>query len=145
MGANTLPKQEFVPELLPEQALKYPPTRFMGSKNKLLKNIWNVASPFEFDTVVDLFSGSGIVSYMFKSHGKAVISNDYMYMSATFAKAMVENNSVTLPIAEATKLLQPNHPSDNFVEKTFKGLPSISICAKKSGCSWDRWKGKKAC
>ena len=44
----------------------------MGSKRKLLGEIWNVASRFEFDTAVDLFSGSGIVGYMFKSHGKAV-------------------------------------------------------------------------
>lgn len=33
----------------------------MGSKSKLLAQIWAVASQFEFDTVVDLFSGSGIV------------------------------------------------------------------------------------
>lgn len=41
--------------------MKYPPTRYMGSKSKLLAQIWAVASQFEFDTVVDLFSGSGIV------------------------------------------------------------------------------------
>ena len=58
-----------VPEPLPEQVKKYPPTRFMGSKSKLLSEIWAVASQFEFDTVVDLFSGSGIVGYMFKAQG----------------------------------------------------------------------------
>ena len=63
-------------EPLSDQVSLYPPTRFMGSKRKLLSEIWNVASRFEFDTVVDLFSGSGIVGYMFKSHGKTVISND---------------------------------------------------------------------
>jgi len=122
MMSNTLLKQAFIPQFLPDQVLKYPPTRFMGSKNKLLKDIWRIASPFEFDTAVDLFSGSGIVGYMFKSHGKAVISNDYMHMSATFTKALVENNNVILPIPEAKKLLQPKHINDNFVESTFKGL-----------------------
>ena len=92
-------------EPLSDQVSLYPPTRFMGSKRKLLGEIWNVASRFEFDTAVDLFSGSGIVGYMFKSHSKTVISNDYMAMSATFTKAMVENNTVTLPMEEAEKLL----------------------------------------
>ena len=109
-------------EPLSDQVSLYPPTRFMGSKRKLLGEIWNVASRFEFDTVVDLFSGSGIVGYMFKSHGKTVISNDYMAMSATFTKAMVENNTVTLPIAEAEKLLIKKGEVDHFVSDTFKDL-----------------------
>lgn len=107
---------------LSDQVSLYPPTRFMGSKRKLLGEIWNVASRFEFDSVVDLFSGSGIVGYMFKSHGKTVISNDYMAMSATFTKAMVENNTVTLPIAEAEKLLIKQGEVDHFVSDTFKDL-----------------------
>ena len=109
-------------EPLSDQVSLYPPTRFMGSKRKLLGEIWNVSSRFEFDTVVDLFSGSGIVGYMFKSHGKTVISNDYMAMSATFTKAMVENNTVTLPIKEAEKLLIKQGEIDHFVSDTFKDL-----------------------
>lgn len=109
-------------EPLSDQVSLYPPTRFMGSKRKLLGEIWKVASRFEFDSVVDLFSGSGIVGYMFKSHGKTVISNDYMAMSATFTKAMVENNIVTLPIAEAEKLLIKQREVDHFVSDTFKDL-----------------------
>jgi len=107
---------------LPEQALKYPSTRYMGSKQKLLKTIGEVASQFRFDTAVDLFSGSGIVGYMFKTQGKAVISNDYMLMSACFTKAMVENNKINLPHSDALQLLEPERQSDRFVETTFKGL-----------------------
>lgn len=105
-----------------EQVNLYPPTRFMGSKRKLLDKIWEIASRFESETVIDLFSGSGIVGYMFKAHGKRVISNDYMAMSAMFTKAMVENNLVTLPVDEARKLLIPSDQCDYFVSKTFKGL-----------------------
>jgi len=107
---------------LSDQVSLYPPTRFMGSKRKLLGEIWNVASRFEFDTAVDLFSGSGIVGYMFKSHGKTVISNDYMAMSATFTKAMIENNTITLPMEEAEKLLIQQGEIDHFVSDTFQGL-----------------------
>ncbi len=120
------PKQgsmlKIVPQPLPEQVSKYPPTRYMGSKSKLLLQIWAVTSQFTFDTVVDLFSGSGIVGYMFKAKGKTVISNDYMVMSATFTKAMVENNNVLLPIEEAKSLLVKTKETDRFVETTFRGL-----------------------
>ncbi len=111
-----------VPEPLPEQMSKYPATRFMGSKSKLLSEIWSVASQFEFDTVVDLFAGSGIVGYMFKTQGKTVISNDYMAMSATFSKAMIENNGTILSIEEVEKLLIPSKEPDHFVANTFQGL-----------------------
>lgn len=107
---------------IPDQVQHYPPTRFMGSKSKLLTEIWAVASQFDVDTVVDLFSGSGIVGYMFKAQGKQVISNDYMSMSATFAKAMIENNRTTLPIDEAEDLLIAHHESDHFVLTKFQGL-----------------------
>lgn len=120
------PKQrtliKLVPKPLPEQVSSYPPTRFMGSKSKLLSEIWCVASQFNVNTVVDLFSGSGIVGYMFKAQGKAVISNDYMAMSATFTKAMIENNTVTLPLKEAEQLLIARKESDHFVSTKFQGL-----------------------
>lgn len=120
------PKQrtliKLLPKPLPEQVSAYPPTRFMGSKNKLLSEIWSVASQFNVDTVVDLFSGSGIVGYMFKAQGKSVISNDYMAMSATFTKAMIENNTVTLPLEEAERLLVAHKESDHFVSTKFQGL-----------------------
>lgn len=120
------PKQrtllKLLPEPLPEQVSAYPSTRFMGSKNKLLSEIWSVASQFNVDTVVDLFSGSGVVGYMFKAQGKAVISNDYMAMSAIFTKAMVENNTVTLPLEEAEQLLVVHKESDHFVSTKFQGL-----------------------
>lgn len=117
---QTLVKLE--PQPMPQQVAAYPPTRFMGSKSKLLSEIWSVVSQFNVNTVVDLFSGSGVVGYMLKAQGKAVISNDYMAMSATFTKAMVENNSVTLPLDEAKTLLVAHKESDHFVADTFKGL-----------------------
>lgn len=111
-----------VPVPLSGQTMLYPPTRYMGAKSKLLSEIWSVASQFTFETAVDLFSGSGIVGYMLKSHGKAVVSNDYMAMSSTFAKAMIENNNITLRQDEALVLLEPRKRADRFVETKFRGL-----------------------
>jgi DNA adenine methylase len=109
-------------EPLSKQAFKYPSTRYMGSKNKLLTEIWGLASQFDFDTAIDLFSGSGVVGYMFKAQGKSVLSNDYMAMSAVFTKAMVENNTTVLPREEAELLLEHVKENDHFVESTFQGL-----------------------
>jgi DNA adenine methylase len=107
---------------LPKQMEKFPPTRFMGSKQNLVQYIWGVASQFDFDSVLDLFSGSGVVSYMFKTQNKQVFSNDYMAFSATFAKALIENNNVTLTEDDIQILCDPETPKDYFVSSTFKDL-----------------------
>ena len=106
----------------PEQVARFPRTRFMGSKQKLLGNIEAAVEKFAYDSVIDLFSGSGIVGYMFKTHGKRVISNDYMSMSHIITKALIENNAKRLEVSEAVYLLKPNRHSDKFVQKTFDGL-----------------------
>ncbi len=123
---NIQPKMKLnlsiVPDILPEQVSLYPSTRYMGSKNKLLEQIWNVASHFDFNSVLDLFSGSGIVSYMFKAQGKRVISNDYMTFSSLYTKALVENNKITLSDQDINNLLNTNIDTDKFVQTTFQGL-----------------------
>lgn len=113
---------KLAPPLLPDQVAKFPSTRFMGSKAKLLSNIWAVASQFEYEQAVDLFSGSGTVGYMFKAQGKAVRSNDYMAMSAVFAKAMIENRGILLSEQEALELVDGERETDMFVARTFAGL-----------------------
>lgn len=118
--------RRFTPELVlrevSEQARKFPTTRYMGSKNKLLSALSAAANQFEFDTFVDLFGGTGIVSYLFKSEGKRVITNDYMAMSTTFAKAMIENNGTLLGRELALDLVDNVKDNDGFVRNTFRGL-----------------------
>lgn len=105
-----------------KQIAQFPPTRYMGSKRKLLDEIWNVSKQFNFDSVLDLFSGSGIVSYMYKANGKRVVSNDYMHMSYEMAKALIQNNKTLLSIEEAKDLMEEKKEVDDFVSKTFKGI-----------------------
>lgn len=105
-----------------EQVSKYPSTRYMGSKAKMLPFIKDVIKRFECKTVLDLFSGSGVVSYMFKTEGKEVWSNDYMALGSTLTKAMVENNSITLDINKAERLMVDSNDNDHFVQSTFEGL-----------------------
>lgn len=105
-----------------DQSKKYPSTRYMGSKEKLLPYIAAVTDTLSFSSVVDLFSGSGAVSYLFKAMGKKVISNDFMTFSSLFSKAMIENNSTVLSQQSLEKVMQPNIKNDEFVESTFQGL-----------------------
>ncbi len=110
-----------MPALFADQILRYPPTRFMGSKSKLLPQLRDVIRQFQCQNVLDLFSGSGIVSYLLKTEGKRVVSNDYMALSATYAKAMIENSFTTLLHEESEFLLTPK-ANDRFVQETFRNL-----------------------
>lgn len=105
------------------QWLRYPSTRFMGSKQKLVGEIWDVARQFDVETAMDLFAGSGTVSYLFKSHGLRVVSNDHMYMSWHYARAMVENNKRRLSESQVDWLISEQRTmNDRFVEENFAGL-----------------------
>ncbi len=116
------PSQEvLLPDDLSPRVEDYPSTRFMGSKEKLLADIWAVASRLPGSRVLDLFSGSGAVSYMFKAQGKAVVSNDYMAFSSTLTRAMVENNSTRLSTSDVD-FLTHGRATNRFVRDTFRGL-----------------------
>lgn len=107
---------------LPVQVEKYPSTRYMGSKQSLLMQIANAVAPFQFESVLDLFGGSGVVSYMFKSFGKQVITNDYMTMNATLANALITNSKITLTKEDINFLLSVNPQRSTFVSDTFKDI-----------------------
>ena len=117
-------KSNTQPTLLPmmDQVKRFPPTRFMGSKERIVNHIWEAVQDFQFNAVLDLFSGSGIVSYMFKAAGKQVFSNDYMTMCEVAGIALIENNSVVLEDSEVDTLLRDSPHVDNFVQKTFANL-----------------------
>ena len=125
---SAIPKQlkmtnfEVVPDALDKQIFKFPSTRYMGSKNKLLPYIRDITKQFKYETALDLFSGSCVVSYLFKAEGKTVISSDYMALSSTISKALIENNRETLPISTAGNLLKESPYSDLFVQQNFKDL-----------------------
>lgn len=110
------------PVVMSDQMNLFPATRYMGSKQNLINRIWSVASEFKFDSVLDLFAGSSVVSYMFKTQGKQVFSNDYMTFSACLSRAVVQNNQVTLKENDVEMLTSDSGTHDNFVASTFKDL-----------------------
>ncbi len=100
----------------------FPGTRYMGSKYRVLPFIWDSVKDLRFDSVLDAFSGSACVSYMFKQQGKRVVSNDFMKFAYHISKALIENQEVTLSDDDKKLLLSANRKAGSFIADTFAGL-----------------------
>lgn len=107
-------------ELPPEKRPKYI-TNYIGSKQKLVDWIWK-HTPEGTSTVLDAFSGSAVVAYMYKTKGLQVIANDRLRYCHHAAKAIIENNSVRLSEDEIEALLADNAKAGSFVQDNFKGI-----------------------
>lgn len=105
------------------QRLKgFPQVRYMGSKARLLPWIAETLTPLPFSSVLDAFSGSGAVSYLFKAMGKQVFSNDFLNFPTTLATALVENSDTTLSSEDVAHLLEPDPSAQDFITRTFQGI-----------------------
>lgn len=102
----------------------FPKTRYQGSKYKLTNWIENSLSTTEFETVLDAFSGTSSVGYMFKAMGKSVIANDKMQFNYQIAKAFIENPSVTLNEKDLEFVLRkdPSFPYKMIISNNFEGI-----------------------
>lgn len=107
---------------LPASSRPFPTMRYMGSKVRLLPWIEDVLSGLSFESVLDAFSGSGAVAYLFKSMGKTVAATDFLKFPYTIASATIENNSSTLTPADISDLLAFNRQRKRFIERTFSGI-----------------------
>lgn len=94
----------------------------MGSKYQLLPHLAALFVEIGGGTAVDAFSGSGVVSYLLKSQGFAVTSNDFLAFPAAIARATVENSTVTLGNDLVEMICGPGADDRDFVRSTFEGL-----------------------
>jgi adenine-specific DNA-methyltransferase len=113
-------EQKAPEEQPPDKRPKYI-TNYIGSKQKLVDWIWR-NTPDGVSSVLDAFSGSAVVAYMYKSKGLRVFANDRLRYSHHAAKAIVENSSTRLSEAEIEKLLADNPKAKTFVQDNFKGI-----------------------
>jgi len=105
-----------------DRMASFPTIRYMGSKDKLVPWIYEVLKEIEFKTALDAFAGSGVVSYLFKSMGKRVYSNDFLHFSSMMAKGLVENSVDTLTKKDKETLFSDTFESEYFISKTFKDI-----------------------
>jgi adenine-specific DNA-methyltransferase len=99
-------------------------TRYQGSKRKLLEWIWANVENLRFDTVLDVFGGTGAVSHLFKTAGKQVTYNDSLAFNWHIGLALIQNADIHLTATDVEVLLQPqpdlNYP--DFIQTTFQNI-----------------------
>jgi adenine-specific DNA methylase len=102
-------------------------TRFQGSKKRLTEWIWANVRDLRFDSVLDLFGGTGAVSHMFKGAGKRVVYNDILRFNWDIGRALIENDRVLLAPCDSDRLLArheglkyPTFIADTFANIYFK-------------------------
>jgi len=102
----------------------FPPTRYQGSKYKILEWIKEQLQDLDYETVLDLFSGSASTSYLFKTLGKEVWCNDYLKCNQIIAKALIENSQTKLTKEDVGALLEknPKKKYPEFIQNTFSGI-----------------------
>lgn len=106
----------------PERVRAYPRLRYMGSKHKLLPWIWETLAGLEFDSALDLFSGTASVAYLMKAMNKRVVANDFLNFAHNLAAATVANSRCRLAPEQASMLCRPRRGRGTFIEKTFSGI-----------------------
>ncbi len=101
---------------------EYPLIRYMGSKYRLLDWISEELANIKYDSVLDAFSGSGAVAYMFKTLGKQVYTNDFLFFPSVLAMATIENNNTVLSDFDISRLLAPCLDAETFILDTYKNI-----------------------
>ncbi|MEO7100306.1 MAG: DNA adenine methylase [Luteolibacter sp.] len=109
---------------LPDQMEKFPRFRYMGSKFRLLPWLHETFQNCSFQTATDAFSGSGVVSYLLKSMGKQVRTNDSLSFPAVLTAATVANSATRLDSADLALLLsaKARKSDEQFISRTFDGI-----------------------
>jgi adenine-specific DNA-methyltransferase len=102
----------------------FPSTRYQGSKRTLVDWIWANVCHMQFESVLDVFGGTGAVSHMFKNAGKKVVYNDLLAFNRSIGLALIENSREILTDTEIACVLraQGSVAYPNFIETTFKGI-----------------------
>ncbi len=104
------------------RAAQFPRLRYMGSKYKLLPRLAPVFAELGGTTALDAFSGSGAVSYLLKSLGYSVTSNDFLNFPAAIAQATVVNQTTRLSPKDVDLICGPAADDRDFIQRTFDGL-----------------------
>ncbi|MDO4992945.1 MAG: DNA adenine methylase, partial [Prevotellaceae bacterium] len=106
--------------------IKLPNTRYYGSKRRVVEKIWDVLcnEKIQFDSFLDVFGGTGIVSYYMLNKGKRVIYNDILKFNCINAKALLESPKNTLKEDEALALCKRRDDVfyRNVIEKNFEDI-----------------------
>lgn len=105
-----------------EELKTIPTTRYQGSKRKMLPWIYDCIKNVEFNTVLDAFGGSGMVSCLFKRMGKRVTYNDLYRYNYIIGESLIENNRIILTNSDIELILHPTPVNQSLIADTFQGI-----------------------
>lgn len=118
------PSQLIASSDLPIKRIEKLPLPYTGNKKKLCHQIQDVIvkHQLQFETVLDAFTGSATVAFLFKLMGKKVLANDLLTNAYINAVAFVENDGIKLNPQEQHFLLHNQNPNKStFVENNYLG------------------------
>src|SRR5713226_8551226 len=101
---------------------EFPRLRYMGSKYRLVPYLAEVFTELGGGTALDAFSGSGVVSYLLKTLGHQVTTNDFLTFPTSIAQATVVNQEESLSAKDIEEICGPSADDRDFIRRTFKGL-----------------------
>ncbi|MFN3533605.1 MAG: DNA adenine methylase [Candidatus Brocadia sp.] len=104
------------------RVFQYPTTRYSGSKRKFLDWIWSHVRDLKFESVLDVFGGTGSVSLLFKLHGKRVFYNDLLKFNQIIGIALIENSKIKVSGDDLKKVLTFNGDYPDFIKREFKDI-----------------------
>lgn len=102
---------------------KFPEPQYLGAKH--VHRGWiSQFVPENATTVLDAFSGSQSIAYMFKQLGKGVITNDFLSFNNFIGRALIENSESILEESDIQILFSSNsNPQEyNLMENLFTDL-----------------------
>lgn len=106
--------------------MNLPVTRYYGSKRRVVDKIGAALQEHhvEYDSVLDLFGGTGIVSYYMAKNGKAVVYNDILSFNCEIAKALLQSERGVFSEMDALSILQrvPGREYQTIIEDSFDNI-----------------------
>lgn len=103
---------------------EFPTTRYQGSKRKIVDWLWEHISKVEFDSLLDVFGGTGAISHKAKRFNKRVVYNDYLRFNHQIGLAIIENDGYRLTDEDVAFLLEDHDDLEypTFIQDEFEGL-----------------------
>lgn len=106
--------------------MNVPSTRYYGSKRRVVDKIWCalLEEHIEFASFLDLFGGTGVVSYKMLKEGKTVYYNDVLRFNCLNAKALLATTQGTFTNSDAQSILIPikGEVYENIIARNFQGI-----------------------
>lgn len=106
--------------------MNLPVTRYYGSKRKLTESIWSVLQErnIQFDSILDLFGGTGIISYYMLVKRKRVIYNDIFLFNCKIAQALLATSRNSFTETDALNLFNRVEGRNyrRIIEQNFEGI-----------------------